>query len=316
MNRLSVLIVSWNQAERLRLCLEAVQRFLPEAQVVVVDNGSEVPLSAPRCELIRSECNLGYAGGNNLGMEKCTGAFVLLLNNDAVLQARSTVETLVVWLDAHPACAIAQAKLQLPDGTLDSCGELLTGAGTLYHYGYMKREGEKVAHPFQIFGAKGACCLLRRSVLAAVGNILFRPEFFCYYEDIDLCHRVWLAGYEVWFVPDVPVLHDEGSTARTLPSRRVWQQYLSNMLTSSVDLWGPRAWVTVAPGFLLLFAVGCLIKRVHPHVLDCPRIHFLRRRTERDLFARVRVRVPLRYYYLNARRRLSDFHDSPRPSHT
>lgn len=303
MPRLSVLIVSWNQAERLTACLKAVRRFLPKAQVVVVDNGSSPPLPhAEAVEYVRSERNLGYAGGNDLGFARCTGDFVLLLNNDALLPSAQPVTALLDFLRAHPRVAAAQAKLILPDGTLDACGEFLTPAGMLYHHGYRLPDGPHAASPHPVFAAKGACLLLRRAAVASVGGVLFRPEFFCYYEDIDLCHRLWLAGHEVWFVPTQPVFHDEGSSARLHPSRDIWRRYLSNMLTSACDLWGGRAWLTMGPAFLLFILAGAALKRVRPRPTRS-RLPFPRLRPERDLLRRVTVRVPLRYYWAIAHRR-------------
>lgn len=313
---LSILIVSWNQADRLAACLGAVRRFHPEAQVVVVDNGSSpsLPRADSAIEYVRSERNLGYAGGNNLGFAQCTGDFVLLLNNDALLPSAQPVAELLRFLRAHPRVAAAQAKLILPDGTLDTCGEFLTPAGVLYHHGYRLPDGPHAGAPFLVFAAKGACLLLRRAAVATVGGVLFRPDFFCYYEDIDLCHRLWLAGHEVWFVPTTPpVLHDEGSSARLHPPRDVWRRYLSNMLTSARDLWGPRAWLTMGPAFLLFILAGALLKRVCPRPTRSP-IPFPRHRTERDLLRRVTVRVPLRYYWAIARRRFGHLPPSPLPA--
>ncbi len=311
---LSILIVSWNQSERLATCLAAVYRAHPEAQVVVVDNGSSPPLvqTDARITWIRSERNLGFAGGNALGFDACTGDTVLLLNNDAVLPSAQPVETLIAFLDAHPQVAAAQAKLILPDGTLDTCGEFLTPAGLLYHHGYRLPDGPHADHPFPIFGGKGACLLIRRSAIADVGRVLTRPSFFCYYEEIDLCHRLWLAGHEVWFVPGVPVFHDEGTSARLLPNRHIWQHYLSNLLTSAGNLWGWRAWLTMGPGFLLFLYTGALLKGVWPQMRHEP-IVFTRRRSERDLLRGFTVRVPLRYYWAIATRRFSSLPPCPLP---
>lgn len=298
---LSVLIVSWNRQETLDRCLAAVQKGLPGAQTVVVDNGSTPALALPDTVLrLRSEANLGFAGGCNLAFPRCTGDKLLLLNNDALLPSAEPVEQLLRFLDNHPACAAAQAKLVLPDGTLDACGEYMTPFGVLYHHGYRQPDSEAAAQARPVFAGKGACLLLRRSAVLDAGG-LFREGFFCYYEDVDLCHRLWLAGHEVWFVPTAPVLHDEGSSARRLPSRLVWKHYLSNMLASACDLWGWRAWLTRGPWFLLL-VFACALRR---GVLPLPRrapMPFVRRRAEREVLARVTARPPLRYYLTLARR--------------
>lgn len=289
---LSVLIVAWNQAELTARCLAAVRQFLPGAEVVLVDNGSDAPLSEAT---LRSETNLGYAGGNNLGLAHCTKPFLLLLNNDAILQSGRAIEALVNFMKRHPQVAAAQAKMVLPDGTLDACGESFTPFGILYHHFYRERPTEASNHPYPVLAGKGACLLLRRDALADVGDVLFRSDFFCYYEDIDLCHRLWLAGHEVWFVPDEPVLHFEGSSAKCLPARRVWCRYFSNMLTSARDLWGPYLWLRLGPGFLLAILLGSMVKGVFPRTKRHT-IPFIRHRSDRDLLKKTLHHPGLTYY--------------------
>ncbi len=301
---LAVLVVSWNQAERLARCLEGVLQFLPGARVIVVDNGSSMPLSAPGATVLRSPVNLGYAGGNNLGWEKAKqSSYVLLLNNDTRLPSAEPIRTLRAFLEARPACAAAQASLQLPDGTMDACGELLSRPfGVLYHRAYRQKAGKEALEARTVFAGKGACLLLRSEAVEAVGGVLFRPEFFCYYEDIDLCHRLWLAGREVWYVPTEPVLHEERATARGLPERTVWKHYLSNMLSSAFDLWSWRLWLTLGAGFLLAVIAGAAVKGVLP-LPRRSRVRFTRKARERDFLPRVMI-CPAPAYYVGLLKRL------------
>lgn len=305
--RVSILIVSWNQTELLTSCLTAVRAAHPQIQVVVVDNGSIPPLTQqPETTWIRSETNLGFAGGNNLGLPHCTGDYILLLNNDALLPDSTTLETLIHFLDNHPHIAAAQAKLILPDGHLDTCGEFLSSLGVLYHHGYQQPDGPHADHPFPVYAAKAACCLLRRSALDAVGGVLFRDDYFCYGEDLELCHRLWLAGYEVWFVPTTPVLHIEKATSQTLPSRTIWRHYLSNLLTTACDYWTFRTWLRLGGGFFCLLLIGALLKGVLPR-RRYSQITFTRVRTDRDFLAHTLVQTPLRYLFACFRR---NFHNT------
>lgn len=294
---LSVLIVAWNQPELTARCLETVQRFLPGAEVILVDNGSEPPI--PQATL-RSDRNLGYAGGNNLGLSRCTKPFLLLLNTDAFLRSAQPVITLLDFLDAHPQVAAAQATLQLADGTLDACGESFTCFGVLRHRFYREAPCAAAGRPAPVLAGKGACLLLRRAALADAGG-LFRPEFFCYYEDVDLCHRLWLAGYEVWFVPTEPVLHYEKRSSQQLPARRVWRQYFSNMLSSACSLWGPYLWLRLGPGLLGAILLGSLLKGVLPRPVRS-RAAVIRRRSDRELLTFTLASPGLRYYLALLRR--------------
>jgi GT2 family glycosyltransferase len=303
--RVSVLIVSWNRAELLSACVESVRVACPQVQIVVVDNGSE-PALAPIAGVtwVRSEVNRGFAGGNNLGLPHCSGEYLLLLNNDTLLPSSEPVETLVAFLNAHPQVAAAQAKLQLPDGTLDTCGEFLTPRGVLYHHGYRQPDGPHAQAPFPVYAAKAACCLVRKAALADVGDVLFRDDYFCYGEDLELCHRLWLSGHEVWFVPTSPVLHNECATSKLLPTRFVWRHYLSNLLTTACHYWQLRTWCQLGCGLLFLLVGGALLKGVFPHKRH-GRIAFTRKRSDADLLARVVVRVSWRYVFACLRRRFN-----------
>ncbi len=266
-------------------CLAAVKQYLPGAQVVVVDNGSEPALEVQVDVLVRVEENLGYSEGNNRGWIHCRGKKVLLLNNDAYLSSAEPIVTLTDFLDAHPEVAAAQAKLVLSDGCLDACGESLNWNGLLYHHYYRKEDRGQVSHAYPVLAGKGACLLLRKDAVANAGG-LFRKAFFCYYEDIDLCHRLWLAGYEVWFVPTEPVLHEEKATSRQHPSRQIWRQYLTNMLTSALDLWGTRLWLTRGLPFLVCLFGGALLHGVLPRI-HRHHVPFQRHRSERDFLKRI-----------------------------
>ncbi|MEI9866651.1 MAG: hypothetical protein WDN00_19285 [Limisphaerales bacterium] len=94
--------------------------------------------------------------------------------------------------------------MQLPrfDQTLDVCGSYLTWLGLPYHYGFYKTDQPKYQHSRPIFSGKGACLMFRRDIVKRIGGFLFDDSFFCYYEESDFCHRVWLAGWEVHFVCD------------------------------------------------------------------------------------------------------------------
>lgn len=296
--RVSVLIVSWNEAALLSRCVQSILRAMPTPpQIVIVDNGSTPPLQPlVGTHWIRSEENLGFAGGNNLGLSACTGDYLLLLNNDTCLPDKEPIESLVNFLDTHPTVAAVQAKMQRPDGTLDTCGEFLTAWGVLYHHGYCQPDGAHAQHPFPIYAAKAACCLIRKSALAAVGNTLFQNNYFCYGEDIELCHRFWKADLEVWFVPTHPILHLERATSSKLPSRKIWRHYLSNLLSTACHHWDFLLWLRLGPGLLGMLVISALLKGVlpksHPHSITTKSL-----RSSKDFLTHTYVRVPLRYLF-------------------
>ena len=103
--------------------------------------------------------------------------------------------------------------------------------------------------------------MVRRSVVETLGGVLFHDHFKSYYEETDFCHRVWLSGYEVWFVPTPPIDHLLGSTSAKFDNALIWRQYIANIffsfsanfsLEGKIRIMLPFAAVYVAYAFLTL----------------------------------------------------------------
>jgi GT2 family glycosyltransferase len=237
--RVSILIVNFNGASYLRACLDSLRALTwPNRELVVVDNASsdqslEVLADYPEAAVVRSSVNLGFAGGNNLGLKHCSGEYILLLNNDTVTPP-GLLEPLCRTFMDKPQVGAVQGKMILPrfGNRLDVCGSFLTAIGLPYHYGYYKRDGPSYQKSYPVFSGKGACLLFRREIIARVGGFLFDEDFFCYYEEADFCHRVWLAGFEVWFVSGPATQHFMGATSGDSQSEFVLRHYLRNMAFS------------------------------------------------------------------------------------
>jgi GT2 family glycosyltransferase len=247
----SIVVVNYNGAQLLQQCLQSLQR-LPSliqfrtpnsalrisSEVIVVENGSsdnslEILNQFPWVKVIQSQENRGFAGGNNLGLTQCSGEYVLLLNNDTIV-APDFLEPLCDYFEKNRQVGVIQGKMILPryGNTLDVCGSFLTALGLPYHYGYFKHDGPNYQRSYPVFSGKGACLMFRRDIIERVGGFLFDEDFFCYYEESDFCHRSWLAGYEVHFVPSPPIQHLMGATSGDPQSAFVLRHYLRNMAFS------------------------------------------------------------------------------------
>jgi len=210
---IAVIIVNFNSGELLKRCLAALndQRRAPD-RVVVVDNAStddslsEAMRTHSGIEVVQLESNIGFAGANNRGMERCTDCdYVALLNPDAFPERG--------WLEA-----LANAAEVLPEaGSFASClvkaddQDVLDGVGDAYHVsGLVWRSGHGEPVPpnqdrRQVFAPCAAAALYRREAVQAVGA--FDESYFCYNEDVDLGFRLRLRGLACWYVPDAMVRH-------------------------------------------------------------------------------------------------------------
>jgi GT2 family glycosyltransferase len=302
----SILIVNFNGAKWLRGCLDSLRTVeFPSYEVIVVDNVSRddslaMLRSYPEVKVIRSEENLGFAGGNNLGLPHCSGKYVLLLNNDTVVNP-DFLQPLSDYLDRFPQVAVVQGKMILPrfSRSLDVCGSFLTSFGLPYHYGFYKPDGPTYCRDYPVFSAKGACLMFRKEIVNKTGGFLFDSDFFCYYEETDFCHRVWLSGYEVHFVNTPPIEHYMGATSGDSQSAFVLRHYLRNMTFSLASNLSPGArWRILPPFLLILFAsmVASIIRgkagqaRAHWEALICPWRDASGIRKRRRLIASIRVR--------------------------
>lgn len=235
MINLSVIIVSYNTREHLYECLQSLMKFRPKGitrEILVVDNGSAdgsavmVRDKFPEVRLIISGENLGFARANNLAIRKSHGEYILLLNSDTLFTA-DPVSEMLRFMDQKPRAAVSTCKLILPDGNQDpACHrgfptpwaaftyifklEKLFPESRLfgqYHQGY-----KDLTLPHEVDCISGAFFLIRRKAVDSVG--LLDEDYFMYAEDIDWCYRIRLAGWQIWFNPEVSVLHKKMQSGR------------------------------------------------------------------------------------------------------
>ncbi|MBA3332091.1 MAG: glycosyltransferase family 2 protein [Actinobacteria bacterium] len=248
---LSVVIGTVDRRRYLADCLESLlAEGYPELEIVVVDNGSTDGTGEllrerfPQVRMIRNGENRGFVGANNQGVEASSGELVLMLNDDTRLEP-GALEHLVRALVDRPAWGACQAKLLLMDDPtrLDTAGSFLTATGFLLHRGVFAPDGPEFAGADEVFSAKGAALLVRRRVLEQVG--LLDPLYFAYFEETDLCWRIWLGGWRVGFVGSARILHKTGGTAEALPFSFVhYHSFKNRIRTLAKNLGAPRlAWM-------------------------------------------------------------------------
>ncbi len=325
---IDVVVLTYKRNDLLKNCLDSLRRACgDEPHVIVVDNSPspatrDLVAGFSNAFYLESFGNPGFAGGNNRALPHCTRPYTLLLNNDTVIHKRESIEQLAAFLDGHPACAAAQGSMVLPreNGRLGGTGTFLTPFGFLYSPGLNVVDREEFHHAYPVFAAIGAFMMFRRSILPNVGGFLFHDHFWCYYEEIDFCHRVWLSGSEVWFVPTVPIDHVYGATGAFFPGREVMRRHLRNSWFSLRTCLGPWRRFQILSNYAFLMAghaVLHLIRGDWPTVRDDLALFKtlssdraavretrrllapLRRRSDRDLFRRV-VRMPSLRYFLRS----------------
>ncbi len=256
---ISVVILNWNGREHLIRCLRSFSRVTYQPlEIIVVDNNSSddsakiVQKKFPDVRLVRNKTNRGYSGGNNNGIRASRGKYIFILNNDTEVE-KSFLEPLVKLMEVDSSIGCVQPKLVYGDehSLLNAVGSYFTSSGFLYHYGYRKDARDpKYNTRLTIYSAKGAAMMLRRSAIDRVGT--FDEDFFIYFEETDLCHKLWLAGYKVIYEPLSVVYHYEAVDTHK-QMRNSFIMYLSyrNRIASYLKNLS-------VPSILRLFPVLCL----------------------------------------------------------
>src|SRR3989344_1910928 len=262
MPTVSIIVLNWNGKIFLRDCLNSLKKItFPEVEIIVVDNNSTdgsqelVKKNYKQVILIENKDNYGFAKGNNIGFKKSKGKYVLFLNNDTVVTP-SFLEPLVEACekDSKIGCIQPQMRLMLERSRLDEAGSYISFVGFLYHFGYRKKfSKEKYGKQKEIFAAKGACIFFPRKSLNKIG--VFDEDFFIFFEETDLCFRVWLSGHKVLYEPKSVIYHvvggDTTKSTKYNYERRIYLIF-KNMNCSYVKNFGTRNLFTVFPIFIIV----------------------------------------------------------------
>lgn len=216
----SVVIVNYNGRHHLDKCLSAVlgQQVDGGVEVLLVDNASVDGSSAfvqskwPQIRLVEARKNLGFAGGNNLGIAAASGRYVVLLNNDT-RACPGWLRALVQAAEADPVIGAVTSKLVFMDrpSVIQNAGSLVLSDGSGGDRGAGEEDRGQYDRREEVFAACGAAVLLNRMMLREVGAL--DPTFFAYYEDTDLSWRMRLRGWKVLYEPAAVVEHLHSGTS-------------------------------------------------------------------------------------------------------
>jgi GT2 family glycosyltransferase len=250
--RVAVVIVNYNTREHLRACLESVRPEDP-VDLIVVDNASTdgsqemVREHFSEVSLLANEDNPGFGAAANQGVRASSAPFALILNSDTRLES-GALGVFADYLESHPRAAVVGPHLVFPDlRHQPSTYPRLTPFNTLVLNTYLLDVVRMIpglrnryasiwspTPPGPVAWVKGAAMAVRRTAFDEVSG--FDEEYFMYSEEVDLCHRLETAGWEIHFTPGTRVIHVEGASTSTR------HEEMSVRLFESMDLFYRRHW--------------------------------------------------------------------------
>jgi len=218
MPRVMIIVLNWNGLADTLACLASLARLdYPAHEVVVVDNGSTddsvaaVRATYPRVTLIETGENLGYVGGNNVGLEyaRAMGAdYALLLNNDTEV-APDFLRLLVEAAEANPATGIVGPTIYYfdrPNVVWSAGGDIDWRRGRTRMIGLDEVDQGQFGHTLRpVDFVTGCAMLIKMSLVEQVG--LLDARFFAYYEETEWCVRAARAGFKILHVPQAKIWH-------------------------------------------------------------------------------------------------------------
>ena len=237
MDKLAIVILNWNGASMLRQYLPGVLRYSrDEATVYVADNASTddsvsmLKEQFPEVRLILLDKNWGFAEGYNKALAQVEADYFLLLNSDIEV-THHWLTPLTEFMDSHPQVAACQPKL-LSIFHREQFEYAGAAGGYIDRLGYpfcrgrifdtVEQDNGQYDQPAAIHWATGAALLVRSSIYKEVGGLDGR--FFAHQEEIEMCWRIRIRGYQIYCVPDSQVYHVGGGT---LPKSNPMKTYLN-----------------------------------------------------------------------------------------
>ncbi|MDO4310372.1 MAG: glycosyltransferase family 2 protein [Prevotella sp.] len=224
---ISIITVNYNGYDDTCALLDTIPLNDGSLEVIVVDNASKRDEAAmisrkyPTVKTIRSERNLGFAGGNNLGIKAATGRYLFFINNDTVFKSFD-VQALVDRLEYNGKTGMVCPKIRFAWGTnpIQYCGYTPLSRITVRNraIGFGEEDNGQYDTPHPTPYAHGAAMMVKREVIGRAGMM---PEcFFLYYEELDWSMSITRNGYDIWFEPACTVYHKESrSTGLDSPLR-------------------------------------------------------------------------------------------------
>lgn len=218
---ISIITVNYNGLQDTCEMIRSLERHLPACsyELIVVDNGSKkneahiLQELFSQVQIIRSEKNLGFAGGNNLGIKAAQGKYIFLLNNDTFVED-DHLFFLYETLEKHPEVAAVSPKIKFstPPRNIQFAGFTPMTSYTLRNrgIGYNEPDRGQYDKPISTAFLHGAAMMVNRKAIEKSGLM---PEiYFLYYEEMDWCSRFIRDGFQLYYDPRCIIYHKESST--------------------------------------------------------------------------------------------------------
>ena len=250
---LSIITINYNGLKDTCELIDTLPLEDESIEVIVVDNASkedeatEIEQRYPQIKVIRSQENLGFAGGNNLGIQAAKGKYLFFINNDTILSHHtSDFSHLINRLESSPKIGAVSPKIKFSwgDNPIQFAGYTPLSSITMRNrtigYGETDNGQYDTAHPTPY--AHGAAMMIKREVIEKAGLM---PEcYFLYYEELDWSMMIRRAGYDIWYEPACTIFHKESQTTGQNSPLRTYYITRNRLLFAKRNINSPQKYLT------------------------------------------------------------------------
>ena len=250
---LSIITINYNGLKDTCELIDTLPLEDESIEVIVVDNASKedeatlIEQRYPQIKVIRSKENLGFAGGNNLGIQAAKGKYLFFINNDTILKHNtSDISHLINRLESSPKIGVVCPKIRFSwgDNLIQYAGYTPLSKITLRNHSIGCGEADNgqydTAHPTPY--AHGAAMMVKREVIDKAG--LMTECYFLYYEELDWSIMIRRAGYDIWYEPACTIYHKESQTTGQNSPLRTYYITRNRLLFAKRNINSPQKYLT------------------------------------------------------------------------
>lgn len=265
MTKFSIIIPTWNTADITKKCVQTINKYIPNTQIIVVDNGSQDNTvkdlkKYKNIKLIENKSNLGFSKANNIGLKSATADYIVFMNSDIELIDKSLIE-MVNYLKKNKNIGLIGPKFLNPDITpqasvfppqtcLNAYKEFWLGKKEAYSK-YIPKDDK----PSLVSFISGGCIAVNKKYFETIGK--WNEKYFFYYEDMDLCRQVTKSGKNIVYYPNCQIIHRHGASGqkiadsqnqwrRLIPSSKKFHGVVKHNILNFI-IWSGQKWQKIKP---------------------------------------------------------------------
>lgn len=235
MNKFSIVIPTWNTAKITKKCVDSINKYLPNQEIIVVDNGShdntvKLLKKITNLKIIQNHTNLGFSKANNIGLNQTSHDYLVFMNSDIELIDSSLIK-MINYLQKNPQIGIIGPKFLNPDFTPQaSVFPPQTPLNAFKEFWLNQKEAyskylPKGDNPTRVSYISGGLIVVKKDFFEKIGK--WNEGYFFYFEDMDLCRQVTKFNKDIVFYPQCRVIHRHGASGQKLAnSQNQWQRLI------------------------------------------------------------------------------------------